>query len=408
MVNAPACALQLVMFKLPHSGSGWSNEALSMLPGVQVEHEGFLHECQQRYSAPGVTTVEERQCWGSIKRLWEFASTASPNNPCGFSHQPLSAYNDWCWLRVAPQTNYSLAQLRPVRGRQPGDAAELVRVRKWVSGQCWPPWQRARRHSWLSKYVQSGAWAGGAARVVGPGGPLGRALPSWFLHSSTARIIVYTRTNVAKMLISEVTSSRRICDDHLYARDATATRVSECRRRVRVAPAQWTRELPQLVCQNTLLHELAASTGRPTLALTYEALQLDKDAQLRRVLRFIGKPPTLPARAADLQARGSWRTAFVTVAPPPPHRHAMIACSAASQVKRTSEDMRRTLLNFNESLGVVHELEAALGIAGRCPLGEMLSTAHPRVFADCGRLPQLDCVPRQSLATRALRWIRGR
>jgi len=189
-------------------------------------------------------------------------------------------------------------------------------------------------------------------------------------------IIVYTRTNVAKMLISGVTSSKRICDDHLYVRDASAQRVSECRRRVRVAPAQWRRELPQLVCQNTLLHEVASSTGRPTLALTYEGLQLDKEAQLRRVLSFVGRAPTLPTRAADLQ------------------------------MKRTSEDMRRTLLNFNESLAEVRELEATLGVVGRCPLAEMLSSARPREFADCGQLPELDCSTRPSLASRALRGMR--
>jgi len=158
MLNA-TCALQLVMFKLPHSGSGWSNEAISSLPGLSVEHEGYLHECQQRHSTPGVTTVEERQCWGSVRRLWEFASTPSRNNPCGFSHQPLSAYSDWCWLRVAPQTNFTISQLKPVKGHeqaQPTDAAQLVqlqRARKWVAAQCWPQWQPVKKRSWLSRYV---------------------------------------------------------------------------------------------------------------------------------------------------------------------------------------------------------------------------------------------------------------
>jgi len=95
------CSLQVIVLKLPHSGSAWVADTLSLLDGVEVQHEGYKRH--QRTSGQALTAPD-------MARYLDRLQTDERVGRCGFSVNPMAHFktnvcaNEWSQLAVRSTT----------------------------------------------------------------------------------------------------------------------------------------------------------------------------------------------------------------------------------------------------------------------------------------------------------------
>ena len=187
----------------------------------------------------------------------------------------------------------------------------------------------------------------------------------WATVASSAgvKVVKYTRTNVAKLVVSINRKMMKVCDGKPNVHNVN----SDCGDEKKKFDIKLLQD--NLLTHTNNLAELeaatnAAATVASVYTMTYEELQIDENAAMMRLFTFLGRP--------DL------------VKPQP----------KTKLLKKTTDDLRDVIINFQE----VENYFASLRLSvEECPLVAMLRATEPTVFPQCDYAKVADTIKKNML-----------
>ena len=186
----------------------------------------------------------------------------------------------------------------------------------------------------------------------------------------TAHVVCFVRSNIVKAVVSAVRGQLTLAKcgaNNLRSGDKCGISPT-----LAYPAARFRRELyERLVLERTFM-ELVYGLGRPVYEVLYEDLQRDADGTVKGLLEHFGLP--------GAEALGQQRAAEAATASSSSSSSSSSSASTGNDgwVKRTSDDLRATVENFDELLGVLQR-----EVRSPC-LSRMLSTATAGVsFPPC-------------------------
>jgi len=169
------------------------------------------------------------------------------------------------------------------------------------------------------------------------------------LQRPTARVVAFVRTNLVKTVVSAVRgeATLKLCGaNNLRAGDPCkipSTLTIEVESFLRMLHARF-------LLEKTFI-DLVYSLGRPVYEITYEDLQANPDATVAKFLAHLGLPGAR-ASAADVATTPASMVPKVpagsNLAPEATNRSKSVAGGGDQWVKRTSDDLARHVLNYEE------------------------------------------------------------
>jgi hypothetical protein len=179
------------------------------------------------------------------------------------------------------------------------------------------------------------------------------------LGNLSSGVVTWRRTNVVKVAVSALMKNANAKNHtgcgHNLPISATAAQRASCRTAFVLDARDLGEKIHHVACQNRVLGDAARATGRRVLALHYEALQADRDAELRRFADFFGLPPA-------------------RVAPPP---------ASDGLLKKLPEGLADVIPNYGELRAFLSDDLAAEARASGCDLGAMFAATGPELFLGC-------------------------
>ncbi|KAJ1454689.1 hypothetical protein M885DRAFT_587979 [Pelagophyceae sp. CCMP2097] len=185
----------------------------------------------------------------------------------------------------------------------------------------------------------------------------------WAAVASSAgvKVVKYTRTNLVKVAVSMIRKKMNICNGKPNVHNVN----SSCGEEKKKFDMKDLRSYLLTYATNVWELEAAASaaaTVAKVYTMTYEELQMDEYAAMKKLFTFLGRP--------DL------------VKPAP----------KSALLKKTTDDLRDVIINFKE----VETFFASLGVA-ECPLLQMLHATEPAVFLKCDYAKVVDAIKKNQV-----------